>query len=311
VSVINMSYGFGGYCFAHNVATNEAFGAGVVLVAAGGNDFLDENLSDSTPAADPHVITVAALNPDYSSAEFSNANPTVDVSAPGVSILTATPTAFDNDGTPDGYTAVDGTSYSAPITAAAAAWAIADRPWLDQTQVTDLVRYSAVDVGARGWDRDYGFGAVDMASILSSSAPSSDPLEPNDDIEWINGTRFRGADRPIWKGARSRRLSGRLDEFEDPVDVYRVVVPGRTSVRFTVTPRYGDPDLEVYSAVAHTVYSRRGLIVHSYRSGSRRDQAAITNHAGSRRLAYVCIFVPSGARSIDAGYSLSVRRLRR
>jgi hypothetical protein len=289
VSVINMSYGLGGYCFAHHVATNQAFGAGVVLVAAGGNDFLDGNLSDSTPAADPHVISVAALNPDYSSADFSNANPTVDVSAPGVSILTATPTAFDDDGTPDGYTVVDGTSFSAPITAAAAAWA----------------------VGARGWDRDYGFGAVDMESILGSSAPRSDPLEPNDDIEWIDGTRFRGADDPIWRGGRSRRIGGRLDLFEDPVDVYPVAVPGRTSVGFTVTPRYGDPDLEIYSSAAHTVYSRRGLIVRSVRGGSRRDRVAITNRARSRRRAYVCIFVPTGVRSIDAEYSLSVRRLRR
>jgi hypothetical protein len=69
--VINMSYGFpAGACFSHWVATQRLYGYGVVLVAASGNDFQEGNPAGSIPATSPHVITVAALNPNLSSAGF-------------------------------------------------------------------------------------------------------------------------------------------------------------------------------------------------------------------------------------------------
>lgn len=110
--VLNMSYAYpGGGCFAHYVATQQAFGANVVSVAAAGNEFAEGNPADDRPATDAHVITVAALDPDLSTSFFSNANLSVDLSAPGNGVLVAVPPVYDDDGNPDGYRAVAGTSY--------------------------------------------------------------------------------------------------------------------------------------------------------------------------------------------------------
>src|SRR4051812_6669554 len=198
-AVINMSYGFitPGSCFAHQVATNYAFGRGVTLVASAGNGFLDGNpLSD--PGVDPHIITAAATDQDNNSASFSNENGGVDVSAPGVNVLTTVPPAYDTDGNPDGYTPLDGTSFSAPIVAAAAAWIIQQRPNLANDQVSGVLRDSAVDLGQPGWDQSYGFGLVNVANALGQSAERHDPNEPNDDIKWIDGTYF-SPDAPIFR----------------------------------------------------------------------------------------------------------------
>ena len=65
------------------------------------------------------------------------------------------------------------------------------RSRLDSTQLTDVIRSAARDVGPSGWDALYGFGAFDLPRALSSRTPAADPLEPNDDIEWVDGRRFR------------------------------------------------------------------------------------------------------------------------
>lgn len=308
-SVINMSYGFSRYCRTHHVATNLAFGAGVTLVAAAGNEHQRGN-RPIHPGADPHIITVAALAPDLSAAPFSTANAAVDVSAPGVDVLTATPMSLDADGERDGYTASSGTSLSAPIVAGTAAWVRAERPRLHHTQLTDLLRYSARDLGPRGWDRDYGFGLSQVERALRHRAPSRDPLEPNEDVAWIDGRWFGRADPPIWRGGRGRRLRARLDDYEDPVDVYRAIVPGRTRVLVRMRPIGGDADLEVYNGRSTTVYGRRGRIMGSYRAGRRLDRVGVINRGRRRRKAYIVVYVSRRSRGIDPRYTLSIRRLR-
>ena len=65
-----------------------------------------------------HVVSVGALNPDDTSAEFSTANRNVDLAAPGVQVPAATPLGLDtSDGLQDGYELVDGTSFAAPTKA--------------------------------------------------------------------------------------------------------------------------------------------------------------------------------------------------
>ena len=301
VAVVNMSYGFSGGCFAHYVATQALFGAGVVLVASGGNEFLEGNPADSDPAVDPHVITVAALNPDLSSAYFSNENNAIDVSAPGSGVLAAVPPALDGDGVRDGYQAVDGTSFSSPMVAAGTAWVWQQRPKLHHTQLTDLIRYSAVDLGPRGWDKTFGFGRFDLPTALGAPAPPPDPLEPNENISWING-KFFAPDPPIYRG-RATRLSARVDQLEDPFDVYRVIIPGRRSVRIGMRPRFGDLALEAYNPFAKTVLTNRGRIAISDRPGRRLEVLEIRNPYRSRLKIYVSVF----PNTLDAGYQLGLR----
>jgi subtilisin family serine protease len=308
-AVINMSYGFGvGTCFAHVVATNYAFGKGVLPVAAGGNDFQQGN-RPSSPAVDPHVLTVAAVDRQRRSAFFSSENGAIDVSAPGVDVLTTVPRAFDGDGQPDGYESLDGTSFSAPIVAAAAAWIMQARPALDNDQVAAVIRDSATDLGAHGWDQQFGYGLLKLKRALTQAPEAHDPSEPNDNIVWVDGSIF-APDPPIFEPPDTKRTVGaRLDQFEDPADVYRVRVAPHAKLRFQLRPVYGDPDLEIYKGSAKTIYSAKGRLGRSTKSGLATDTVTWTNTSSQAAWIYVDTYIDAGVRQLDAAYQLSVARL--
>ena len=308
--VINMSYGFpAGGCFSHFVATQFAFGLGTVLVASAGNEFEFGN-PRVRPGNDPHILTVAALQQSLAVAPFSNANNGVDLAAPGVGIPAAVPIGLDTtDGVQDGFSLLDGTSFSAPLVAAATAWVRAVRPGLDAAQVFQLMRISADDLGTRGWDRDTGFGLVDLREALVHAAPLDDPLEPNDDIEWIDGRHF-GRDPALLSHRKSQVIVQRLDIEEDPVDVVAVWVPHRSRLRVDAVPIRGNVNLEVFTRRAKTVYYNtppRSLIDGSYRTGTRRETLFIDN-PGPGQIVYVTTFIPAKNALLDATYRLIVRR---
>lgn len=310
--VINMSYGFpDGGCFSHFVATQFAFGLGTVLVASAGNDFEFGN-PRVRPANDPHILTVAALQPTLGVAPFSNENNGIDLAAPGVGIPVALPIGLDTtDGLQDGFSQLDGTSFSSPLVAAATAWVRAVRPDLDAAQVFQLMRASAADIGSPGWDRSSGFGVVDLRAALAGPAPLDDPLEPNDDLEWIDGRHFR-RDPALLYRRPAQVIVQRLDVEEDPIDVVAVWMPKRSRLRVDAVPISGNVDLEVFMRRAKTVYYRtrpRSLIAGSYRPGTRRDTLFIDN-PGPGQIVYVTTFVPANDPFLDASYRLIVRRSR-
>ena len=59
------------------------------------------------------------------------------------------------------------------------------RPELDATQLFEVMRRSAVDIGAPGRDDAAGFGLLNVPAALAYPAPVRDPFEPNDDIEFV------------------------------------------------------------------------------------------------------------------------------
>jgi hypothetical protein len=99
-----------------------------------------------------------------------------------------------------------------------------------------------------------------------------------------------------------------VDPYEDPVDVYRIRVPARASVRVRVRPAFGDPDLYVFSTAAATVVRSRGLVASSRRSGRRTDAVVLANPGGRARTRFVAVGLDRRARSLDAGYALAIRR---
>ena len=229
--VINMSYGAPQYSYAEHVELAYAVSQNVLPVAAAGNDYLTQ-LADGTtnpvmfPAALPHVMSVSSMGPSGASSSFSTANGAVDVAAPGEGVLAAVPPALDTDGLPDGYQRLDGTSFAAPIVSGAAAWLLAERPWLTAAQAGDLLRWSAQDLAPPGWDFDSGYGLIDLSAALADDDPPVDTLEVNDDIEWVNGRRFTRPDPLLFRARHRRRsVSAAVDRWKDPADVYRIQVP--------------------------------------------------------------------------------------
>ena len=223
-AVINMSYGWTNrrFCASHLLATNRAYRRGAVLAASAGND--SGRPRPEYPASDPHVLTVTGVDATLAPAFPSHRRNGLDMSAPGVDVLTAVPPLFDPDETKDGYARVRGTSVATPMVAAAAAWLRAARPRLGNSQVSELLRRSARDLGTPGWDPGTGWGLLDLAAALRARAPRPDPLEPND-------ARHSARRLMVGVGRRRAALRASVGGPEDPADVYRIVLRGRSVAR--------------------------------------------------------------------------------
>jgi hypothetical protein len=302
-AVINMSYGATGVCFAEYLALQAAVARGIVPVAAAGNEFAEGNPAEF-PASLPHVVTVAAVGapPAFRASYFSNANAAIDLSAPGENIMTAVPAALDPDG--NGWQQQSGTSFSAPMVAAAIAWVRAARPDLTPDQAVQAVRLSAADHDGNGWGPDTGFGVLDVGAALTRPASQVDPLEPNDTMFWVDGRGFGRPDRPIFTGGKTRRLGATIDVFEDPADVYRIRLRGRSRVRISANPsRTDDVDLRVYARTAKSFRAER--LKRSAHRGKRTERITLRNRSRRSRVYYVAVLV-QGSRDLDAAYALRV-----
>jgi hypothetical protein len=304
-AVINLSFGSAFECFTLFRAVEGAFGAGALVVAAGGNEFLQGN-PPSFPASWPHVVSVAAVNQSLQPAFFSNANAAIDVSAPGQGVPVDVPVQFDADGTPDTLTLADGTSFAAPMVSGAAAWVWSVRTDLTNGQLADVLRESALDIAQPGYDPQTGFGLVSLPRALAQRTPPADPLEPNDEITFIDGSSFRRPDPYIWRGAPRPPLLASADEVEDPVDVYRIRVPAGRRVRIEARTLFGDADLYVFSGNARRL--RGNGIARSTRNGRATDRVTIRNTSRAARRFYVAA-LPVSRTTLNSVYTLRFRRL--
>ena len=110
------------------------------------------------------MITVSATDRYDQIATFSNTGNIVDVSAPGVGVMTTLRGG--------GYGGKSGTSFSAPVVAGVAALVISAQPNLTGAQVAQLLETTADDLGESGWDTTFGAGRVNAYRAIQSVAPS-------------------------------------------------------------------------------------------------------------------------------------------
>lgn len=309
--VINMSFGSQEPSYAMFVELAFAVSKGVLPVAAAGNEFQESNPVEY-PAAFPHVLSISSIGSNGASSEFSTANGAVDLAAPGESVLAAVPVAHDADGVPDGYQRVAGTSFASPIVAGTAAWLMTTRPNLNGEQIADLMRRSAVDVDRPGWDNNTGYGVVNLAGALAQPDPPRDSMEVNDDIEWVNGTRFSKADPVIRKVAqRTRTVSGKVDAWKDRADVYRIEIGARKAVKVTLrTGPNSNPDLAAFNSKAKTIWGKaRNRLDYSFRGTGKTETMTVRNRNGRLAFAYVAVYSPDIESAVlDAYYTLTIKR---
>lgn len=101
--VINCSWGGSGSSTSLEEAITSAYESGVLVVAAAGNDAVDTDTTPQYPSCYDvdNIISVAATNDDDELAYFSNyGEESVDMAAPGVSILSCVPaytTLYEED----------------------------------------------------------------------------------------------------------------------------------------------------------------------------------------------------------------------
>jgi subtilisin family serine protease len=163
--VLNLSLG-GEKDLAEIDILRDVIDAGVVVIAAMGNEYEEGNPTEY-PAAISDVCAVGATDEIDKRASFSNTGRHIDLMAPGVDILSTTPTfRYDGDGERE-YDAWDGTSMATPHVAAAAALVLAKSPGSTPAQVIKTLTSSADRVaGAKKGSAAYGAGRLNCEKAL-------------------------------------------------------------------------------------------------------------------------------------------------
>jgi hypothetical protein len=154
----------------------------------------------------------------------------MDLVAPGADMPVAEPLAQDASG----YVLdANGTSFASPLVAGAAAWVWTVRPQLDNTQLFEVMRRSATDIGAPGFDEATGWGLLNIPAALSFPAPRRDPQEPNERPNEIepHGLFAKGNPPLTTSGRPTGSITAHVDRVEDPVDLYRVWAPSHRVLR--------------------------------------------------------------------------------
>lgn len=201
---------------------------GVLLVAASGNDAeqYGEKAAVSYPAAYPTVLAVAGTDGKRHESA-STAGPEVDLSA------VWRVEALQPGG---GVTAMEGTSMAAPQVAGVAAMLRAAHPDWTPARIRETLRRTAQDIGAKGWDRETGYGLVRADAALAAD-DAEDWREPND---------AKGTASVFPVGSEiSAAWSGRADN-----DWYAVDVPysGTLEIAFESEAARASSSLRLYPA---------------------------------------------------------------
>ena len=169
--ILSNSWGGSGSSSTLNSAMNYAYSKGCVIVAAAGNSNAD--VSGFTPANIPCVIAVAATDSNDVKASFSNYGETVDVSAPGVSILSTTGSS---------YASWSGTSMACPHVSGVAALILSNEPTLTNAEVRQRLRDTADDINAQNpsWQGLLGTGRINAYKAVLAGGPVNHPpiLDP-------------------------------------------------------------------------------------------------------------------------------------
>jgi subtilisin family serine protease len=142
--VANMSLG-GGFNQAVNDAAARMVANNVAVAVAAGNDGADAK--NYSPASEPSVLTVAAHDSNNVNASWSNFGTLIDVSAPGVSILSTSRSGST--------TTMSGTSMASPHVAGALAIYRANNPSASATTAQNAVKSNTSGTSSKGFGRLY------------------------------------------------------------------------------------------------------------------------------------------------------------
>lgn len=195
---------------------------GVILVAAVGNISSGSTGNDPVlyPAGYDPVIGVGAVNREKAVSYFSYQNESVYIAAPGQGLYGLGTASASS------YVTGQGTSYAAPMVAAAAALALSVKPELTPAEFRSLLRDTAEDLGEPGWDAVYGHGFLDIGGLLETLengwyvyeetgerllAVSLDGLAPESRVWLIQAVRSSsGAQTGIFMKEKTAAADGRL-----------------------------------------------------------------------------------------------------
>jgi subtilisin family serine protease len=167
IRVLSNSWGGSGNSQALLDAINQANTAGILFVAAAGNDGVNMDAMPSYPGAyrSANVVTVAATDNTDTLASFSNyGSSTVDLGAPGVNIASTYPNSS--------YASMSGTSMATPHVAGAAALVLAACTSLDTATLRATLVRNVDAVGGLATKTVSG-GRLNVYKAVSACATGS------------------------------------------------------------------------------------------------------------------------------------------
>ncbi|MBQ8189516.1 MAG: DUF4214 domain-containing protein [Lachnospiraceae bacterium] len=156
--VINMSLGLYNYDQGLDTALQAAYDAGIMVVCSAGNDGIDDT---HYPSAFDSTIGVIATKQDSTRRTDSNYGTDNFIAAPGTGIVNL---AKDN-----AYASLNGTSMAAGVATGLIANIYSVKPDATVEEVKTILKNSATDVYAEGFDAESGWGiiAADKAIALA------------------------------------------------------------------------------------------------------------------------------------------------
>ena len=188
VQVINCSFGSAAQSFADEDVVNAATDLGTLVVGAAGNAGVD---GASYPAAYERAVSVAASGTSDRLTFFTNRHRTVDITAPGQSILSTVPTSA--------YERFDGTSMASPVVAGVAAMVHLMRPTASPAEIRAVLMATAWNIdtlnpfaaGRFGSGRVDAHAAVTSADAAWATVIASTFADENADGLFASGERAR------------------------------------------------------------------------------------------------------------------------
>ncbi len=157
--VLNLSLGAPTGTASLQTSVDNAWNAGVIVVAASGNNAADADPTNDGvlfPAAYPHALAIGSVTQAGARSTFSDFGPELDLMAPGENVLGTLCTCAGN---PGGYATGSGTSFASPHVAGVVGLMISNGI-TDRDTIFSRLTSSAVDMGAAGFDNLTGWGEV-------------------------------------------------------------------------------------------------------------------------------------------------------